>query len=318
MQDNITDTKPYLSEKVFCQCCLNSDPSAFKEKFKKDELIVLECNKCTFNFLPWYYRKDITYTDYKNDLVLEQIRKGNNWLKIQRHLLRYELIKKYKKSGFLFDLGVGWGHFLLAGQQLGYSVYGIEISKNPYLYSKNDLGLPVDHIDFFKMEKPDASFDIITMWDVLEHIDEANPVIKKCADLLKKDGYIFIQVPQIDSFIARKKQANWNMMGLDHVNYFSKKTITKLLESHGFEVVKIKSSIELKLLLMYTILPWIKKLKGKKKETISSAERQEYYNKTTQKPQWVLKTFVVVHNIIYKLLSALNIGEEMIVVARKK
>jgi len=108
------------------------------------------------------------------------------------------------------------------------------------------------------------------------------------------------------------------MIGLDHVNYFSKKTITKLLESHGFEVVKIKSSIELKLLLMYTILPWIKKLKGKKKESISSAERQEYYNKTTQKPQWALKTFVVVHNIIYKLLSALNIGEEMIVVARKK
>ncbi len=318
MPENKQDNRPYLSEKLICQCCKNTDPSQFIEKFKKDGLIVLECKKCSFNFLPWYYRKNITYTDYKNEKVLEQIRKGNNWLKVQRHLLRFELIRKYKPSGYLFDLGVGWGHFLLAAKQLGYEIYGIEISKNPYIYSKEDLGLPVDHVDFFKMEKKDGSFDIITMWDVLEHIDDADPFVKKCADLLKKEGYLFLQVPQIDSFIAKRKKENWNMMGLDHVNYFSKKTITLLLEKHGFEVVKIKSSIELKLLLMYTILPWIKKLKGKKQDSITSAERQEYYNKTTQKPQWVLKTFVVVHNIIYKLLSSLNIGEEMIVVARKK
>lgn len=315
----MTNEKPYLADKIVCECCGNDDPAQFSEKFHKNNLIVLECNRCSFDFIPWHYRKDITYTDYKNDAVLEQIRKGNDWLKIQRHLLRFKLIRRFQKSGSLFDLGVGWGHFLLAGQQLGYDVYGIEISKNPYIYSKEDLGLPVDHVDFFKMDKPDESFDIITMWDVLEHIDEAGVFVEKCASLLKKDGYLVLQVPQIDSFIAKRQKEKWNMMGLDHVNYFSKKTITHLLERKGFEVVKIKSSIELKLLLMYTILPWIKKMKGgDKKQAISSAERQEYYNKTTQRPKWVLKLFVLVHNGIYRTLSFLRIGEEMIVVARKK
>ncbi|MFO0321928.1 MAG: hypothetical protein ACK504_05835 [Bacteroidota bacterium] len=72
---------------------------------------------------------------------------------------------------------------------------------------------------------------------------------------------------------------------------------------------------------MYTILPFIKKFKKNKsseKTEIKSSERQAYFNTFTQKPMWKLKLFIKIHNIIYNTLSALNIGEEMIVVARKK
>jgi 2-polyprenyl-3-methyl-5-hydroxy-6-metoxy-1,4-benzoquinol methylase len=311
---------PYSEDRIQCQCCLNDDKTKFREKFRKDGLVLLECEKCSFVFIPWYYRKNVSYQDYKNEAVLQQIRNGNNWLKIQRHLLRYRLIRRYISAGRLFDLGAGWGHFLLAGKQLGFDIYGIEISEYPYLYAKNDLGLPVDHIDFFNMQ--DREFDLITLWDVLEHVDQADRMIEKCSGMVNKNGYMVIQVPQIDSFIASWKKESWNMMGLDHVNYFSKKTITQLLDRHGFEVVKIKSSIELKLLLMYTILPWIRKFRRTRKSRepveISSSERQEYFNKTTQKPKWVLRIMLFFYNGIYHALSFLNIGEEMIVVARKK
>ena len=310
--------KPYLHDPLHCTCCGNTDPALFSDKWNKNGYAVVECRRCSFVFVPWHYRKDITYTDYKDEAVLRQVRAGNDWLKVQRHLLRYQLIRRYKKSGRLFDLGAGWGHFLLAGKQLGYDVYGIEISLNPYLYAKEDLKLPVDHIDFFKMPVEKESFDLITMWDVLEHIDEANSFVAKCAGMLKKGGYLILQVPQVDSFIARQQQDNWNMIGLDHVNYFSKKTIRIFLEKHGLEVIKIKSSIELKLLLMYTILPWYRKIRGRKKEAITSAERQEFYNKTTQRPKWQLRIFVFFHNLVYNLLSFLQIGEEMIVVAIKR
>ena len=206
---------------------------------------------------------------------------------------------------------------------LGYDVYGIEISEQPYLYSKNDLKLPVDHIDFFDM-KEEKKFDVITMWDVLEHIDKADDVIAKCARLTTEKGIIVIQVPQIDSYFARKHKDNWKMMGLDHVNYFGKKTISQLLEKHGYKVETIKSSFEIKLFIMYTILPLLKRLKGDKKQTqqqanstIKASERQQYFNTFTQKPMWKLKLYMKIHNIIYKTLAAFNIGEEMIVVARK-
>jgi 2-polyprenyl-3-methyl-5-hydroxy-6-metoxy-1,4-benzoquinol methylase len=310
-----------IYEDIKCCVCGNTSPDDFKVKYLKSDFSVVECQKCSFDFIPPYFRKKITYDNYKDERVAEAVRNGNNWVKIERHKLRFDLIKKYKASGKLFDLGSGWGHFLLTGKMLGYDVYGIEISEQPYLYSKNDLKLPVDHIDFFEMDESNK-FDIVTMWDVLEHIDKADDFLKKCYAVTADNGYLILQVPQIDSYFAKKYKQDWKMMSLDHVNYFSKKTMTQILANHGFKVETIKSSFEIKLFIMYTLLPWIKKIRGNKSSTkqtdgINSADRQAYFNTITEKPMWKLKLYMWIHNIIYKTLSALNIGEEMIVVAKK-
>ena len=312
-----------IFEDIKCCVCGNTDHQQFKVKYTKDNYSVVECNTCSFLFIPPYFRKKISYENYKDESVANAVRQGNNWVKIERHKLRYKLIRRFKPSGKLFDLGAGWGHFMLTGQMLGYDVYGIEIAEQPYLYSKNDLKLPVDHIDFFKMDES-KTFDIITMWDVLEHIDKADDVIEKCAKLNSKDGILVIQVPQIDSYIAKKYKQDWKMMGLDHVNYFGKKTITELLGKHGYRVETIKSSFEIKLFIMYTILPYLKRKKAKQavsqaeaNKQINAGERQAYFNKFTNKPMWKLKLYMMAHNLLYNTLSMLNIGEEMIVVARK-
>lgn len=317
-----------MSEDIFedirCCVCGNENKTDFKVKYKHEKFAVVTCNACDLHFIPPYYRKKITYGNYKDEKVTEAVRQGNNWVKVQRHILRMKFIKRYKSSGDLFDLGAGWGHFMLAAKEMGYKVSGIEISEQPFLYSKHDLNLPVEHIDFFDM-KEDKKFDVITMWDVLEHIDKADLFIEKCSRLTKSDGILVLQVPQIDSYYAKKYKDSWKMMGLDHVNYFSKKTITLLLEKYGYKVEKIKSSFELKLFLMYTLLPMFKRITGRSKAKttqeanyeIKSSERQNYFNKFTSRPKWQLKIFVFFHNIIYNLLSFFNIGEEMMVVARK-
>ncbi len=313
----------FMAEDIHCCVCGNNDKDKFQLKYQKENFAVVTCNNCSLHFIPHYYRKKIQYTQYKNADVTAAVRAGNNWIKIQRHKLRFKFIQKFIKSGKLFDLGAGWGHFMLAGKELGYDVYGVEISEQPYLYCVNDLKLPVDHIDFFEMDEA-KKFDIVTMWDVLEHIDKADEFLAKCAKLTKPNGYLFLQVPQIDSYFAKRHKDNWKMMGLDHVNYFGKETITKILERNGYEVVKIKSSFEIKLFIMYTLLPFIKKFKSNKKQTtaqantsINAAERQQYFNKFTDKPMWQLKLFVLIHNMIYNTLSFFNIGEEMMVAARK-
>ncbi|MEO1263678.1 MAG: class I SAM-dependent methyltransferase [Bacteroidota bacterium] len=306
-------------ENIECKVCKNNSHPDFELAFKKDHLEIVRCKKCSFVFIPHFFRKQIKYTDYKDENVLKQIRLGNDWLKFQRHHLRFKLIKKYKPSGNLFDLGVGWGHFLYTGKLLGYNTAGIEISKMPYTYAVEDLKLNVKHIDFFDLEENPGHYDIITMWDVLEHIDDCDLVIQKCSRMLADGGIIVIQVPQIDSYFAKKYKEKWKMMGLDHVNYFSKKTITNLLEQNSFKVKKIKSSLEIKLFIMYVLFPKIQKLKGKKKaKKVNSATRQEYFNKTVNRPKWMLKIMVFFHNILYELLSFFGIGEEMIVVAEKQ
>lgn len=292
---------------IRCCVCNNTDTKRFSFKYQKKDFSVVECGNCSFIFIPQYLSKKISYDDYKGEDVLEQVRKGDNWLKIQRHLLRFKFISKYQPDGHLFDLGTGWGHFLYTGKQLGYKVHGIEVSELPYKYATNELKLPVEHINFFNMEIKNQEYDLITMWDVLEHIPDADEVIKRCNYMLKEGGYVILQVPEIDSFIAKILKDKWNMIGIGHANYFSKKTIIKLFENYGFKVKKIKSSFEFKLFIMYVL--------GKKKN--SEAAKQEYFNKSTEKPRWMLKILVIVHNIIYGVMSFWGIGDEMMVVAKK-
>ena len=292
---------------IKCSVCNNTDPQRFTLKYNKKDFIVVQCLNCSFLFVPQYYSKKITYEEYKNEDVLKQVKMGNNWIKMQRHLLRFKFIKKYQPHGRLFDLGAGWGHFMEAGRKLGYDVHGIEIADMPYKYAKEDLNLPVEHINFFDMEIEQNEYDLITMWDVLEHIPDADEVIKRCNLMLNDGGYVILQVPQIDSFFAKILKENWHMIGTGHVNYFSKKSIKKIFKEYGFEVKKIKSSFELKLFLMYVL--------GKKKTT--EADKQEYFNKTTEKPKWMLGMMILAHNIIYNTMSFLGIGEEMMVVAKK-
>ena len=82
------------------------------------------------------------------------------------HILRKgfnDLIKKYKSSGSLFDLGAGWGHFMLAAKELGYDIYGVEIAEQPYLYCKNDLNLPM-HTKSIPNLKQQSQMSIIHLW----------------------------------------------------------------------------------------------------------------------------------------------------------
>ncbi len=303
-----------------CRVCGNHSSDGFDELYRYADFAMVRCRNCSFCFVPSFYREKISYKEYKDESVAAQVRAGNNWIKEQRHLLRFDLIRKYKPGGSLFDIGSGWGHFLATGKKLGYDVYGVELANQPYLYSKDELNLPVDRVDFLQMNE-DKKFDVLTMWDVLEHIDLPDKFIEKCSKLQSCGGYLFIQVPQIDSFISKRFKSKWKMISLDHVNYFSRETIKKLLAQYGYEVVQLKSSIEIKLFIMYTLYGWLKKNKTggatREPEEITASERQAFFNKITRQPPWVLRLFVSVHNALYQTLSALGIGEEMVVVAKR-
>jgi 2-polyprenyl-3-methyl-5-hydroxy-6-metoxy-1,4-benzoquinol methylase len=309
------------SEVPNCRVCGNHEADGFEVLYSYPEFSVVRCKNCSFCFVPLFYREKISYKEYKDESVAAQVRAGNNWIKEQRHLLRYDLIRKYKQSGSLFDIGSGWGHFLATGKKLGYNVYGVELANQPYLYSRNELNLPVDRIDFLQMEES-KKFDVLTMWDVLEHIDLPDKFIEKCSQLQNSGAYLFIQVPQIDSYISKRFKESWKMISLDHVNYFSKDTMKKLLQQYSYEIVASKSSVEIKLFIMYTLYGWLKRKRTAESKsdspTITASERQAFFNKVTKQPKWMLRLFILAHNALYKTLSALDVGEEMVVVARRK
>ena len=72
-----------------------SNSDLFELKYQKEHFAVVICNICSLNFIPPYYRKQIKYEQYKNEAVTTEVRKGNNWVKIQRHKLRFMFIQKH-------------------------------------------------------------------------------------------------------------------------------------------------------------------------------------------------------------------------------
>lgn len=314
-------TFPETLEGKPCKVCGAAGPENFQRLYTLPTCEVVRCRRCSFTFVPPWWRRNITYTAYKTAATAQEIRKGNNVLKLARHRLRLRFIRRFKPSGSLLDVGAGWGHFLLAAREAGYTVLGVELDEQPFLYATQDLGLPVLREDFFKFSS-DQRFDIITLWDVLEHIDDPRSFLLNCARLQEPGGLLVLQVPQINSVVARLAGRKWKMLGLDHVNYFSPKTLRLLLHACGYEVQSVKASLELKLLLMYTLFPlWtsLKKL-WKKNDSVlvDNTSRQAFFNKVTQRPAWQIKLMIALHNGIYNTLSFLGIGEEMMVAARKR
>lgn len=281
--------------------------------FKKDNVDYIQCPNCKFIFIPPYERVNVNYENYKNEKIYEEVKKQSLYLKIARNKLKLSYLKKYlPKDASILDIGSGWGHFVYTCEQLGYTAQGIEMAKDSYTYSIKELGIHAAQGNFLTFNFKGRRFDMITLWDVLEHIDLCDVVISKCYKLLKPGGYIVFHVPQLDSKIAKYYGINWQCIGLDHVNYFTTKTATHLLNRFGFKVVKIKSSIELKLWLMYW---WYER--KRKTHNIEHHERQAYFNSKTSKPLWVQKIYVFLHNVIYRVLSTLKIGDEMMVIAKK-
>ncbi len=310
-----TKTNDEIFDHICCIVCHNQEKQQIRIKYKKENCSIVECQNCSFHFIPPYFRKSINYSKYKSAEAIKEVAKGDIWLKVQRNLLRYQLIQKYQPSGKIYDVGCGFGHFLLTGKQLGYDVTGVEMSSANVEFIKKEFNIRVEENDFLKVSE-EQHYDIMTLWDVLEHIDSADKIMEKVSRMLLPKGYVFIQVPQIDSFFARLLKDKWWAMGLDHVNYFSKKTITQLLANYDIETITIKSSMELKNFFLYVILPKLKQ-KKKSEQTWTTVERQKEFNKLTKKPSWMRHFIVKAHNAIYKALSLLHIGDEMIVVGRK-
>ncbi|MCS7220911.1 MAG: class I SAM-dependent methyltransferase [Anaerolineae bacterium] len=167
----------------------------------------------------------------------------------QRYSLRYGLWKRcrwvlrYKRSGKLLDLGCGTGQFLAEmGRYPGWKLAGVEPNTEAADFARQALGLDVHLGDLFSAEFPDRCFDVVTMWDVLEHLYDPVAVLKEIGRVLKPDGVLILRTPSLDSWDARVFGRYW--AGLDsprHLAIYSRRTVKKLLAHAGFVVRELKT-----------------------------------------------------------------------------
>ena len=162
---------------------------------------------------------------------------GWNWLRggTERKLLARV------GQGRLLDFGCGGGSFLQRMDSQGWQVTGLDISATTVCRVRADLGLRVLVGSLPHPELQPESFDVITMWQSLEHVHAPRETLREAHTLLAKGGKLLVAVPNIDSLPYRWFGSDW--YGLDlprHLTHFTPMTLALMLERAGFRVRSLR------------------------------------------------------------------------------
>ncbi|MBF0380281.1 MAG: class I SAM-dependent methyltransferase [Magnetococcales bacterium] len=139
----------------------------------------------------------------------------------------------------VLDIGCAGGAFPKAANDLGFSVVGVEPSHWLAQQARSMYELDIRQGVVEEQNFSKESFDIITLWDVIEHLTNPGAVIDHINSLLKKDGILVVNYPDHDSWARRIFASKWPFFLSVHLFYFTPRTITSFLGKHGFEVVEI-------------------------------------------------------------------------------
>jgi SAM-dependent methyltransferase len=174
------------------------------------------------------------YTNVEDETYLEE-RKGRE-MTFQKHLHHLEKIVGPSNGRTLLDVGAYIGVFVEEATKAGWNAMGVEPSawctKIAAEQGINVLQGTLDHPSLQAQQ-----FDVITLWDVIEHVDDPPGELRKAYELLVPGGVVVIHTMNIDSLTAILMGKRWPWLLDMHVNFFSKKSLCQLLESLGFHVL---------------------------------------------------------------------------------
>jgi len=203
----------------------------------------LKCKGCGLVFLsprpdereiPRFYGEDY-YGEgsQKFRSCLEAPRLFFAWNRMRR------VLKFFSRPGKVLDVGCGQGTFLQLIKGKGWEVAGTELTQESASRASR-LGIPVSIGEIDENRFPPHSFDLITLWQVLEHLAEPRKTLKSLLGLLRKGGIVAISTPNIDSLQAEVGKDRW--FHLDpprHLYLFSPRTLERIMASLGFRLLKL-------------------------------------------------------------------------------
>jgi 2-polyprenyl-3-methyl-5-hydroxy-6-metoxy-1,4-benzoquinol methylase len=156
-------------------------------------------------------------------------------------------IETFKKSGDMFEVGFGRGLLLALARDNGWNVRGLDNHERTVVKAKEQYALDVWCGTLEKSSLPERSFDVLVVRQVLEHVHDLNVFMEKANHILKDDGLLFIEMPNIAGLEYRVKdflgtlhlrRPVWSSMHLPgHLYYFSPVTLSRFMDKHGFDVL---------------------------------------------------------------------------------
>jgi len=180
------------------------------------------------------YFKGEEYVDYLRDKEILQ----TNFKKRLESIYRY--VDKSSITSVI-EIGCAYGFFaeVLTDNLKNIKYIGYDVVPEAINYGAQQLKQHVICDDYLQTKIEEKVSDVF-MWDVIEHLPNPEKFIEKAASELQKGGRIYITTGDIEQFIPKIQKAKWRMIHPpSHLHYFSKRTLSKLLEQHGFKIIDV-------------------------------------------------------------------------------
>lgn len=198
---------------------------------------IVQCFHCGYVYAnPRWSDDDLmrAYTAVEDNTYVTE-RQGRE-LTFKRHLQAMEKIIGPANGRSLLDVGAYIGVFVEVAAAAGWQATGVEPSSWAAEEARRH-GLQVIAGTQNAPELDGQTFDVITMWDVIEHVSDPSAEMAKAYQLLKPGGWLVAHTMDIDSLTAKLMGNRWPWLMDMHLHYFSQKSIAKMLQKNGFEVV---------------------------------------------------------------------------------
>ena len=218
-----------------------------KDEFlTKEDFHICECLNCGLLYtmprpdkdhIGAYYKSEDYYSHKENTKgfvpkLYERIKKNN--LKN-----KYQLATKGLSVGKMLEIGCGVGDFLHTAEEHGWECIGVEPSEEAKAIATKRTKASI--LSSEELESlADEQFDLITMWHVLEHVDDLRWEMAQLQRLIKPHGRIVIAVPNYKSYDGQYYKEHWAAYDVPrHLNHFNRTVLTKMFKTKGLELKKM-------------------------------------------------------------------------------
>lgn len=218
--------------------------------FSNEEFTLNKCSNCQFVFtqnvpngteIAKYYQSDtyVSHSDTRKGLFFKLYHIAREIaLKSKRKLIQQHL---GKQNGSILDIGSATGYFLNHMKTNGFDVEGVEPDADSRKLSESNFNIKSNSPDDF-FENNSSKFDVITMWHVLEHVHDLHKYVVELSKRIEDKGVIVIAVPNHNAVDREFFGKYWAAYDVPvHLWHFEPKTITKLFNQNGFDLIKKKS-----------------------------------------------------------------------------
>lgn len=243
-----------LLEHIPCNLCSADDyeiiykprydsakPDKIFQSFRSsgDEILLdqlVRCKQCGLQYLNPRLKQDLILDSYSvgtDEIFISQLAGREKTFAKSLDLIEHLVPQK----GKILDIGTAGGSFLGVAKRRGWDVIGCEPSRWLAEWGSKHYDIIIYPGTVFDMNLEDNSFDVVTLWDVLEHTPDPKTVLKECNRILKPGGILVVNYPDIGSFIARLMGRKWVFLLSVHLYYFTSKTMQEMMRMTNFDVI---------------------------------------------------------------------------------